>query len=130
VKEEIILKNIKDTSIKRILCIVGSMNIGGAETQLMKLYRALDKEKYQMDFFVSSKTPGFYDEEIASLGGAVIYSNTKAEGVLKYYKKLYLHVKKHSYSSVVRLAANSLSFVDLLPGAITGVKSLALRSST
>ena len=39
--------------MERLLCIVGGMNAGGAETFLMKLYRALDKTKYQMDFAVA-----------------------------------------------------------------------------
>ena len=41
--------------MKRLLCIVGIMDAGGAETFLMKLYRQLDKSKYQMDFCVSDK---------------------------------------------------------------------------
>ena len=39
------------------------MDRGGAETFLMKIYRSLDKKKYQMDFCVSKTTKGFYDEE-------------------------------------------------------------------
>lgn len=50
--------------MKRLLCIVSSMDRGGAETFLMKLYRSLDTKKYQMDFCVSKKEKGFYDDEI------------------------------------------------------------------
>jgi hypothetical protein len=39
--------------MKRILCILSSLNAGGAETFLMKIYRALPKEEYQLDFVVS-----------------------------------------------------------------------------
>ena len=39
--------------IKKILCIVGVMDQGGAETFLMKIYRKLNKTKYQMDFCVT-----------------------------------------------------------------------------
>ena len=52
--------------MKRVLCIVGGMNAGGAETFLMKVYRRLDKNKYQMDFAVADD--GCYDEEIRLLG--------------------------------------------------------------
>lgn len=41
--------------------------LGGAETFLMKIYRNIDREKYQMDFIVSIKEEGFYDEEIKNL---------------------------------------------------------------
>jgi len=45
-------------AVKRLLCIIGSMNAGGAETFLMKLYRNLDKKKYQMDFVVAVQEKG------------------------------------------------------------------------
>ena len=59
--------------MKRLLCIVSSMDKGGAETFLMKIYRCLDKTKYQMDFCVSKKEKGFYDDEINFLGGKIFY---------------------------------------------------------
>lgn len=44
---------------KRLLCIVGSMDAGGAETFLMKIYRTIDRCKYQMDFYVSTQKKDF-----------------------------------------------------------------------
>lgn len=38
--------------MKRVLCLISCMNTGGAETFLMKIYRQIDKTKYQMDFGV------------------------------------------------------------------------------
>ena len=40
---------------KRVLCITSTMNTGGAETFLMKMLRNIDREKYIMDFCVTSK---------------------------------------------------------------------------
>ena len=51
-------------TIERVLCIVSSMDAGGAETFLMKLYRNLDRDKYQMDFCVNNEKSGLYDDEI------------------------------------------------------------------
>ena len=59
--------------MKKLLCIVSSMDRGGAETFLMKIYRQLDKSKYQMDFCVSKRESGFYDEEIKEMGGKIFY---------------------------------------------------------
>ena len=47
--------------------------LGGAETFLMKIYRNIDKEKYQFDFIVSVKEKGFYNDEIESLDGRIYY---------------------------------------------------------
>ena len=57
--------------MKRLLCIVGVMDMGGAETFLMKLYRELDRNKYQMDFCVSTGLTGCYEEEISLMGGRI-----------------------------------------------------------
>lgn len=55
----------------RILQITGRMNRGGAETMIMNLYRALDRDQYQFDFVSFSDGPGDYDEEIRLLGGRI-----------------------------------------------------------
>ena len=36
--------------MKRVLHIVGNMNMGGTETYLMNIYRNIDREKLQFDF--------------------------------------------------------------------------------
>ena len=59
------------------------MNAGGAETFLMKLYRAIDKTKYHFDFLVSIREKGFYDDEIKSLGGHIFYSVPKSSNPVK-----------------------------------------------
>ena len=45
--------------MERLLCLISGMNSGGAETFLMKMYRELDREKYQMDFCVNITKQGF-----------------------------------------------------------------------
>ena len=69
--------------MKKLLCIVSSMDRGGAETFLMKIYRQLDKSKYQMDFCVSKRESGFYDEEIKEMGGKIFYVPPKSKNPFK-----------------------------------------------
>lgn len=56
---------------KRILQIIRHMNVGGAETFIMNVYRNIDREKIQFDFLVNGK--GFFDDEIKQLGGNIYY---------------------------------------------------------
>lgn len=60
---------------KRILHVVGAMNRGGAETMLMNMYRALDKERVQFDFLEFKPGTSDYSEEIQSLGGRILRVN-------------------------------------------------------
>lgn len=80
--------------MKRLLCIIGSMNVGGAETFLMKIYRKLDRTKYQMDFCVAIKDKGYYDDEIIEMGGKIIHIIPKSEGILKNFNQIRTVVKE------------------------------------
>lgn len=57
----------------RVLHVLGSMNLGGAESRIMDLYRTIDREKIQFDFLVHDSREGFFDREIAELGGHIYY---------------------------------------------------------
>ena len=56
----------------RILHVLGRMNRGGVETWLMHVLRAIDRERFRMDFLVHSSEPGHYDEEIRRLGCRIL----------------------------------------------------------
>lgn len=53
----------------RVLQVIGVMDRGGAETMIMNLYRAMDRNKVQFDFLVHEQRDGDYDDEIHQLGG-------------------------------------------------------------
>ncbi len=55
----------------RVLHVIGAMDRGGAETMIMNLYRAMDREQIQFDFLVHEQRVCDYDEEIQDLGGRV-----------------------------------------------------------
>lgn len=115
--------------MKRILCIVGSMNAGGAETFLMKLYRNIDRTQYQMDFCVAIKEPGIYDDEIRSLGGKILYTIPKSKGILKSFNAIKNIVSKNQYLYVMRVSQHSLSGLELLAAKMGGAKTTIFRSS-
>lgn len=114
---------------KRLLCIVGGMNAGGAETFLMKIYRELDKKRYQMDFYVNSRDEGFYEKEIISMGGRIYRSTPKSEGFMKALITLKKFVKKEKYRYVLRVSQHSLSAFDLMAAKLGGAQTLIYRSS-
>lgn len=115
--------------MKRILCIVGSMDAGGAETFLMKLYRAVDTQQYQFDFCVSVEREGFYDNEIIKRGGRIYHVIPKSKNPIKAFYMVYRCVKENNYKSVLRVSQHSLSALELLAAKFGGAKILAFRSS-
>lgn len=115
--------------MKRLLCIVSSMDKGGAETFLMKVYRCLDKTKYQMDFCVSKKNKGFYDDEITNLGGNIYYVPPKSKNIFLSFKSIRKLVKEKKYNYVLRTSQQSLAALDLLAAKCGGAHTLIYRSS-
>lgn len=115
--------------MKRLLCIVSSMDAGGAETFLMKVYRTLDKKKYQMDFCVSKKENNFYEEEIKNLGGNLFYVPPKTKHPIKNFFAIIKLVRQQKYKYVLRTNQQSLSVIDLIAAKLGGAKKLIFRSS-
>lgn len=55
----------------RILHVLGTLNLGGAESRIMDLYRNTDRDKVQFDFLIHSNEPQHYEEEVRALGGRI-----------------------------------------------------------
>ncbi|GEL67586.1 glycosyltransferase [Marinilactibacillus psychrotolerans] len=85
----------------RILQITGKMDIGGAETFLMNLYRAIDKKKIQFDFVTFGEVKGDFDEEIIELGGKVInVASPTDEGLFSFISDLFKVIKDKEYEVI------------------------------
>lgn len=119
----------ENMDVKRLLCIVSAMNTGGAETFLMKLYRKLDKTKYQMDFCVNDLKKGFYDDEIRSMGGRVYVIPCKSESIRLFRDGLSGIIKQNHYQYVLRITSNAMGFYDLKIAKDSGAKRCIARSS-
>lgn len=115
--------------MKRLLCITANMNAGGAETFLMKIYRNIDKSKYQMDFVVSYSGKNFYEDEIKKMGGKIFYVPPKSKNFIKSFFGIKKIVKDNNYIYVIRVNEHSLSTIDLLAARFGGAKKIIMRSS-
>ena len=99
---------------KRLLCCMSSMDAGGAETFLMKQYRALDRAKYQMDFCVNKFERGYYDDEIESLGGRMYRIPPKSKDFSGSLKALETIVKENGYQAVLVSSVKPGTALELL----------------
>lgn len=113
--------------MKRLLCIVGSLDAGGAETFMIKIFRNLPNE-YKIDFVVSTEN-GFHEKEVKKLGGKIFRITRKTKNILLYCKDLMNVIKNGNYNYVMRIGANSLCTLDLWIAYICGVKVRVFRSS-
>ena len=117
-------------SVKRLLCCMSVMDVGGAETFLMKQYRRLDREKYQLDFCVNVEERGAYDDEIEALGGRIFRIPPKTKDPVTCLSSLRKIVKDNGYEAVFCSSAKSGVALDLLAARAGGAKRLIHRSSS
>lgn len=97
----------------RILHVLQRMEAGGTQALLMNLYRNIDRNKVQFDFFVEYDYKEFYDDEIESLGGHVYYSNVRRDfNVLKFQKELKEVIQKNDYK-IVHVHTYSIGYFAL-----------------
>ena len=115
--------------MKRLLCLLSSMDAGGAEGFLMKLYRALDRSQYQMDFCVNVEEPCLYDAEIERLSGRIFRIPPKSASVPLFRKQLAAIVRENGYDYVLRVTSNAMGFMDLMIAKRAGAKTCVARSS-
>lgn len=94
----------------RIINIVNQMNSGGLENRLMDIYRNIDKEKIQFDFYTNRTIPGTFDEEIIRMGGKVYYSNPfSLSNPRKKMSEFDSFLKDHHEYKIIHAHLNELS---------------------
>lgn len=109
------------------MCIISSLDAGGAETFLMKVYRVLPPEKYQLDFVVS-KDGGCYTQEVLERGGKIYTVPLRTQDLRGVIRGIAGIVRENGYRCVLKLGEGPLSVVDLIAAQKGGAKRLAMRS--
>lgn len=112
----------------RILVIINTIDAGGAETFVMKVFRCLYKE-YTFDFLINKKDSDFYLKEIKELGGRVYYGISKSQNIFKSMRFTYKTVRQGKYTKVFCIAVHPLGFLDLFAARLGGVKLCLTRST-
>lgn len=118
----------KDTSVKRIVHMVGKMDMGGQETLIMNLYRNIDRTKVQFDFIVNTSEKGYYDEEIQQLGGNIYGICSLTTNLIKHCQQLKKILKENQYETIHRHTCSSVVAIDLLMAKLAGVKNRIVHS--
>lgn len=114
---------------ERILIISNTIDAGGAETFVMKLFRTIDINRYIFDFIINKKDSNFYLYEIEELGGKVYYGESKSKSLLKSFKCIYQLVKRNGYRTILCIAVHPAGFLDLLAARMGGAKMILVRST-
>lgn len=115
----------------KVLHILGSLHRGGAETMVMNLYRAFDKNLCQMDFIVHAEFENDYRDEAKKLGAQIILLPRPGKiGLFKYVITLKSAIKKHGYYDVIHIHTNYQAFLGVIAAKILGCRNIFVHSHT
>jgi len=114
---------------ERILVLINTLSVGGAETFIMKVFRATDPQKYVYDFLINDKTEAVYEKEVLQLGGRVYHGYFKVEHPFKNLWAIYKTVKQGEYKKVFVFSQHPIVFLNLLMASLGGAKVRVVRST-
>ncbi len=57
----------------RVLQVLGTIGLGGAESRVMDIYRHMDRDRIQFDFLVTEGTVDQYADEVKSMSGRIYH---------------------------------------------------------
>lgn len=90
------------------------MDPGGIETQLMRIYRNIDRSKVQFDFLLHRTQEGAYDSEIRELGGHIYYAKPfNPFRYAEYYHSMSSFFKAHPEYKIM-IAHTELALTPLI----------------
>lgn len=85
-----------------VLHVLGRLNIGGAESRVMDLYRNIDRTKYQFDFMQHTDDVCAFQKEIEELGGTVYHvPRFRFFNIISYCRSWKIFFKKHPEIKIV-----------------------------
>lgn len=113
----------------RILIITNTIDAGGAETFLMKVFRTIDRSRFVFDFLINKKDSTFYLDEIHALGGQVYYGESKSRNPIRSFLCIKKLVKQNDYKTVFCIAVHPIGFIDLFAAKMGGANKLLIRST-
>jgi len=105
---------------KKIVHVLGAMDIGGVESWLMTILRNADKEQYIHEFIVHRDKKAYFDEEIKQLGSTKYVCTT--DNMPTYPFRLY-NLLRQIKPDVVHSHVHSFSGLVLMVAAMAGVKT-------
>ena len=111
------------SSPKIVLHVVGRLDIGGAESRIMDLYRNIDREKVQFHFVQHTKDRCAFEEEVERLGGKVYHvPRFNVKNYFSYKKAWKDFFQKHPEIKVVQGHMTSTAAIYLPIAKKTGVE--------
>ena len=112
----------------RVLHVFHEMVNGGTGHFVMNYYRHIDRSQVQFDFLTSVDEPGYWDEEIRSLGGKIFHAYPFGKNPIKNYYDIARIVRENHYQIVHRHTGSAFGYFELRAAKHGGANQLILHA--
>lgn len=115
--------------MKRVLVIIGKLNIGGAERVGRDIGFYADPQRFQIHYLVFGQECGEYEEELTHKGCVIHHIPSPTENQISYFLRLVSIVRKYRFD-VIHSHTMFNSGWAMLAGALLGVRVRITHSHT
>lgn len=115
----------------RVLQVLDGLGIGGAETMIMNIYRAVDKNKVQFDFIIHESELQHFENEAKSYGSIIYRFPSPRENNIFYIKKYWnVFFEKHPEYRILHSHIRSFATIFIPVAKKHGVVTIVHSHST
>ena len=115
----------------RILHMIGSLNVGGSQSMIINLHKAIDKSKVQFDYIIDHPGHLHYASEVTSLGGKIYeFPTFKGYNFLEIRKVWKQFFAKHPEYKILHSHVRSYASLYLPIAKKAGLKTIIHSHST
>ena len=83
-----------------VLHVVGTLNMGGAETMIINIMKNINLNEFKFDFVVAGDEEGYYEKEAKRMGANIHHVTKRSTSFFKYYLEMYNIIKEYKYKIV------------------------------
>lgn len=112
-----------------VLHVVGGMNMGGAETMIMNIYRNVKNDNLKFSFLSHIKEECAYDNEILTNGNKIIHIDPLGTlGLFRYVYRLKKLLKNNIHFDSIHIHTNYQAGAVLIAAKLAGIKQRIVHS--
>lgn len=113
----------------KVLHVYNTMNIGGAETFILNVYKNIDRKKIQFDFLCQSNKKGFYEDELKKMGSEVYhFKRFNGKRFIRVIIETIKVIKKNGPYDAIYIPVQFYSPVYCIAAKLAGVKKIVVHS--
>lgn len=113
----------------RVLQAPGALNIGGAETMIVNIYRHIDRSKIDFEFLVNGPETGYYEKEITALGGRIHHLPQRSKNIIWYHICLLRLLRQRQYDIIHIHTQNAfLTSLQIITARLAGTAKIVVHS--